>query len=128
MIFRNASQYIESLGKQFRAVAPLSRQYLIKTPDSSCQHQGVAGETEPVGFGVGGFGGGERGGRESLRERRGLLPFPLSTGRGGIGGSGRGQGQRSSPATGRLRRGKMIRARVVRKLRMVSRTFMIYEL
>ena len=41
---------------------------------------------------------------------------------------GRGQGQRSSPATGLLRRGKMIRARVVRKLRMVSRTFMIYEL
>ena len=42
IIFRNASQYIESLGKQFRAVAPLSRQHLIKTPDPSCQHQGVA--------------------------------------------------------------------------------------
>lgn len=51
IIFRNASQYIESLGKQFRAVAPLSRQHLIKTPDPSCQHQGVAGEAEPVGFG-----------------------------------------------------------------------------
>ena len=34
----------------------LSHQHLIKTPDPSCQHQGVAGETEPVGFGVGGFG------------------------------------------------------------------------
>ena len=64
MIFRNASQYIESLGKQFRAVAPLSRQHLIKTPDPSCQHQGVAGEAEPVGFG----GWGERRDRR-LRQR-----------------------------------------------------------
>jgi len=63
IIFRNASQYIESLGKQFRAVAPLSRQHLIKTPDPSCQHQGVAGEAEPVGFG----GRGER--RERIAPR-----------------------------------------------------------
>ena len=39
-----------------------------------------------------------------------------------------GQGQRLSPATGCLRRGKMTRARVVMKLRMVSRMFMNYEL
>lgn len=73
MIFRNASQYIESLGKQFRAVAPLSRQYLIKTPDPSCQHQGVAGETEPVGFG----GRGERRERIAPRAARVTSVSPL---------------------------------------------------
>lgn len=78
MIFRNASQYIESLGKQFRAVAPLSHQHLIKTPDPSCQHQGVAGETEPVGFGVGDFGGrGERRERIAPRAARVTSVSPL---------------------------------------------------
>ena len=81
MIFRNASQYIESLGKQFRAVAPLSRQYLIKTPDSSCQHQGVAGETEPVGFGGGGLGGGGREEGENRSESgEGYFRFPSPQG------------------------------------------------
>ncbi len=53
----------------FLAVAPLSHQHLIKTPDPSRQHLGVAGEAEPVGFGVGSFGGrGERRDRR-LRQR-----------------------------------------------------------
>lgn len=56
----------------------LSRQYLIKTPDPSCQHQGVAGETEPVGFGVGDFGGrGERRERIAPRAARVTSVSPL---------------------------------------------------
>ena len=58
----------------FLAVAPLSHQHLIKTPDPSRQHQGVAGEAEPVGFGVGSFGGrGER--RERIAPRAAVSPL-----------------------------------------------------
>lgn len=76
IIFRNASQYIESLGKQFRAVAPLSRQHLIKTPDPSCQHQGIAGEAEPVGFG----GAGREEGENRSESGEGYFRFPFPQG------------------------------------------------
>lgn len=95
----------KAIGMAFDTIpccSPLSRQHLIKTPDPSRQHQGVAGEAEPVGFGVGSFGGrGERRERIAPRAARVTSVSPL-TGRGGIGGSGRGEGQRSSPATGCL--------------------------
>lgn len=112
----------------FLAVAPLSHQHLIKTPDPSRQHQGVAGEAEPVGFGVGSFGGrGERRERIAPRAARVTSVSPLHRERRD---RRLRQRTRTKVVTGNrvFARGKMIRARVVRKLRMVSRRFMIYDL
>mgnify|MGYP001533359534 CR=1 FL=1 len=57
----------------FLAVAPLSHQHLIKTPDPSRQHQGVAGEAEPVGF----EGPGERSESIAPRAARVISVSPL---------------------------------------------------
>lgn len=63
----------ESLGKQFRVVAPLPHQHLIEAAEPSCQHQSVAGDAEPVGFG----GWGERSERIAPRAARATSVSPL---------------------------------------------------